>query len=519
MLLCCAQVSFAKPPAQLTILAINDVYRLDNLAQVRTLRARLEQQYGKVLLLHAGDFLFPSLLSRRFDGEQMISVLNHLDGDGAAFDPLMFITFGNHEFGKNRLRDAPMLQSRIRESQFTWLNANVVFKDVISAEQMLPHKLIEIDGVKIGLIGGVTDIRKAQYIRRYAPIEEVFRQGIVQLRQQGAGFVIALTHLTMQEDRKLLQNLGDAGPDLVIGGHEHERQQAEVSGRYVIKSDADANTVAVIRVEMPDEGTNQVAFHYEYLPGDVPADPTVAALIHYWKTRFDSEYCASHSEIAGCTRRALGKTNTELVGEELTIRRFETNLGNWLADEARSAFADQGAQIAFLNSGGMRLNQNLPAGTRITRQHLDTLFSYPTPLVMIRLTGEQLQQVLDHSVSDWSGNGHWLQVSGLAFRHDPVAGLASDLHLIGPDGRLTPIKPQDQIIAVVNDFLIDSKGNKDGYRMLNETLLVNPGVPRPDLKALVIERLKRAGVNGISPKRDGRICNVQASSHCLIGKP
>ncbi|QTR49660.1 metallophosphoesterase [Candidatus Thiothrix anitrata] len=118
------------PEKPLTILVINDVYRLDNLPYVRHLRASLEQSEGEVLMLHAGDFLFPSLLSQRYDGEQMVDVLNYLDGDGAAFDEHMFITFGNHEFEKGKLKHAQLLQSRIAESQFAWLGTNVEFKSI-----------------------------------------------------------------------------------------------------------------------------------------------------------------------------------------------------------------------------------------------------------------------------------------------------------------------------------------------------------------------------------------------------
>src|SRR6185436_10796536 len=60
--------------SRFTILQINDVYRiegLDNrtvggLARVRTIRRTLEAQGSPVLLLHAGDFLYPSVLSREF---------------------------------------------------------------------------------------------------------------------------------------------------------------------------------------------------------------------------------------------------------------------------------------------------------------------------------------------------------------------------------------------------------------------------------------------------------------------
>jgi len=113
---------------QVPVLLINDVYRLDNLPGVRVLRQQLEEQYGDVLLLHAGDFLFPSLLSRKYRGEQMIDVLNQLDGDPDADDPLMFIAIGNHEFEKHRLKFAAMVKSRMDESQFDWVSSNISYK-------------------------------------------------------------------------------------------------------------------------------------------------------------------------------------------------------------------------------------------------------------------------------------------------------------------------------------------------------------------------------------------------------
>ena len=100
---------------------INDVYRIEGvdggkaggLARVRALRGELEREHPDLLLLHAGDLLFPSFASRMYKGEQMIAVLNALDGDPRAFDPRMFVTFGNHEFDKRKLEDAGVLAERV----------------------------------------------------------------------------------------------------------------------------------------------------------------------------------------------------------------------------------------------------------------------------------------------------------------------------------------------------------------------------------------------------------------------
>ena len=506
------------PEKPLTILVINDVYRLDNLPYVRHLRASLEQSEGEVLMLHAGDFLFPSLLSQRYDGEQMVDVLNYLDGDGAAFDEHMFITFGNHEFEKGKLKHAPLLQSRITESQFAWLGTNVEFKSIepgrqmVQADNLLPSKLITLNGVKVGVLSATTDVKGADYIRRFIPPMQAVRTTSRALRQQGAQVVIALTHLTLKEDRALLEQLGDDAPDLIAGGHEHDRQSVQVNGRRIVKADADAMSAAVVRLDAANPKQSSVTF--VDLPGKYSPDAGVVARINQWDARFAEGFCGEKGESNACLTQVLGKTAVDLIAEELTIRRFETNLGNWLADTARTSFADQGAQIAFLNAGGMRLNQNIPAG-ELNRRHLDTLFAYPTRLAMIRLSGAQLQAVVNHAITDWTGNGRWLQVSGFAFKHNPATGTAEQLSLITPQG-LRPIQADETLLAVTNDYLLDASGDQDGYRMLGENLIVAPDQPRLELKDKVLEALQQAGSAGIAPRVEGRVCNVSKPGVCLL---
>ena len=107
-----------------TILAVNDVYRLDGvgkeqiggLHRLRTLRTWIERNAPNALLLHAGDFLSPSLEGSVFKGEQMIDAMNNLDGDAKTFDTRMFVTFGNHEFDDSDCRRSPApLPQRIAE--------------------------------------------------------------------------------------------------------------------------------------------------------------------------------------------------------------------------------------------------------------------------------------------------------------------------------------------------------------------------------------------------------------------
>src|SRR5262249_39260269 len=117
------------PPTRFTILQINDVYRIEGieggrkggLSRVRALRKQLEAEGRPVLVLHAGDLLFPSVMSKFLDARPMIEVMNLLDGDAAARDPRLFVTFGNHEFDS---KDPGVLLGRLAQSDFSWVSTN-----------------------------------------------------------------------------------------------------------------------------------------------------------------------------------------------------------------------------------------------------------------------------------------------------------------------------------------------------------------------------------------------------------
>ena len=83
-------------------------------------------------------------------------------------------------------------------------------------------------------------------------------------------------------------------------------------------------------------------------------------------------------------------------------------------------FAGCGAQAAFINSGSLRLNQDLPAGPSHP-PHVEELFAYPTPLYLLKIDGATLKQVAEQAIRGWPGSGNWLQIAGFAFVHDPNA--------------------------------------------------------------------------------------------------
>jgi 2',3'-cyclic-nucleotide 2'-phosphodiesterase (5'-nucleotidase family) len=215
-----------------------------------------------------------------------------------------------------------------------------------------------------------------------------------------------------------------------------------------------------------------------------------------------------------CLERDLGTTQVVLEAEENKIRGRETNLGDWVADRMVEAFAACGAQAAFVNSGTLRLNQDLAAGSAITRRHLEELFGFPTPLRLIRLDGATLALVARQALEGWPGKGSWLQIAGFAFVHDPEAGTASRLTRLAPEGA-RPLRPDEELLVATTDFLLDPSSGQDGYTMLKPEMTVPCAAAGVDLKKVVGEALAAAEPEGIAPQVEGRICRALVAAPCL----
>ena len=517
--------SSTKTQPGFTILGINDVYRIEGvdeganggLARVRSLRVELEKANQKVLLLHGGDFLFPSLLSRHYQGKQMIDVLNLMDGNSKGFDDRMYVTFGTHEFEKDKEEEAEILNSRIEESQFPWVGSNIVFQQgkgqrtLFSAENLVDRAVVRTGGVQIGLFSLTTDINVPAYVARFENPHDVAKNLTKRLRKNGAEFVIALTHQPIEQDSDLLKTLGADAPDLIIGGYDHYKKSQQVNGRWILKADADARTASVVRITRQDDNQFDVQWEFKALSQQtVTPDPLVQKQVDVWIRHHSREYCQRVLNSGPrCLKAILGKADNDLIADELEMRRYETNFGNWIVDQALSVFAEQRAQVAFINAGALRLNQDIPEGGLITRRDIEHMFAYPNTLKLLRINGSTLQKIISHAVEDWTGRGYWLQISGFAFRHDPETQSADSLTLLTPQGP-RPIKPDDELLAVTNSFL--AKGG-DGYHWLPSQKVMKVA-ESPELKDVVIKHLRAELEDGIAPEVEGRICNTTREGPC-----
>lgn len=519
------------------ILHVNDVYRIEGLldgrggiARLARLRNELEADCPDLLLTHGGDFLSPGLLSKstntevdparkiRLYGEHMVEMLSWLDGDGEAFDPHMFIAIGNHEFDNGGDVFGPTLDGFVANSGFTWLDTNITWQAVDDSpapddDKLMASQVVTFGELKVGLFGMTLEM-DAEKLPKYVVLDndraQVAEDTIAAL--DDVDVRIAVTHLDVSDDLALLEAVPSL--DLIVGGHNHNAMtRTTEDGRLVLKADADAATVRVVYVTVHPSGLVDVAHDAQddvlatILDG--PGDPVVQAEVDRWEAQLADLFCGPDD--LDCLKLPLTMTGNAFVAEELEMRRYETNVGDAIADLAVDAYADQGAQLAFINSGGLRLNQTLPADVAFTRRQVEELFPYNAMAYLVELTGAELQGVANRSVEGWEGNGHWLQISGWGFVHDPDAnggdGSATSLSLLPPGGEPVPIDPAATYRVVTNEYLVTSDyGDRDGYTF--EVRYVDD-VPQGevDLKERFADLLRAQPVTTLP--LDGRICNTQ----------
>ncbi len=506
---------------QLTILAINDVYRAEGLndgqngglARVRTLRKDLLNQGKHVLLLHAGDFLQPSFSSQINQGAAMIDAMNQLDGIQKDFDNNMIVTFGNHEFDKTRLKYQSRLQQRIDESAFFWLDSNINWRHdpqfgAIGSDKIKKWMIKDIGGIKVGLFSLTTDMTHPEYIASFDKPELVTKHYVPFLKHKGADVIVALTHQQMADDRNILALPAQFRPDLIIGGHEHHRQQQQVNNTWIIKADADALSAAIIEISIDQHNKTSINTLFKDLDSNTAKDSSLQQVVNNWLQKTDVKYCKKIHMQSQCLDHPYGTTQVELVAEESEIRRFETNIGNYIADTARNEFNICHADIAVINSGSVRLNHNIPAHNNITRKHIEGMFPYPSDLKLITINGKILKQMIAHSISMWTANGHWLLISGFKFTHNPEQQQYQDVRWSSND---KIIEDDETITIVVPQYLIDANTDHDGYDMINASMIKSCGKNGSDIKQLVINRIEKTN-SGINPQLDGRVCNTMRDS-------
>ena len=468
---------------------------------VDTLAAALNEwrrEDGQLLLVGAGDLVGASPpLSSMWADEPSIEALNGLG--------LRVSSVGNHEFDAGRVEllrqqnggcDSPRPGKACRfekpfvGAHFTYLAANVI--DKASGKPILPaYRIEQAHGVKIAFIGAVLKdtvsmvtpdgIAGLEFIDEADAINGV----LPELRAQGVHAFVVLIHQGGHTDEApdlpdcqhlqgpIVDVVKRLDPEirLVVSGHTHTGYTCRVDGRVVTQADMGGHLLTRIRLSV-DTQTDTVldvaAKNAVMLPDSYPPDAAMQVYLERVQRR-------SAAELA----RPVAHLGTALVTRQINAAG-ESAFGDLVADSMLFATRGNGAQIAFINSGGLREDLEADSAGVVNEAQVRAALPFGNTLVTMSFSGAQLRELLDGQGRGAAHAGP-LQVSqGLSYRWDegaPSGSRVRDLRLGG-----VPVEDGKTYRVTVNNFL--AQGG-DHFAMFTK------GGERVDSGVNDVEALKR----------------------------
>ena len=398
-----------------------------------------------VLLLDAGDLIGDTMIADLSEGQALIRVFNHLKYDA--------MTFGNHEpdFGMAALRD------RIKEANFPFVAANLS-KRSDRESFVAPYVIKKLAGISVGIVGltypktpWTTSPKNVEELTFLDPVAAIELQ-LPKLYRDGADLIVVLSHLGLGGDKQLATAV--SGIDVIVGGHSHNRMQhaERVGDTLIVQAGAHGSDLGRLELTIQDGkiASHRHALtlldHAKILP-DAATDSLVAELLR--------PHEAALNENVGTAADWLVRAQT-IGGQEARKRDEESPADSLFADILRESLK---VDIAFLP--GVGYGVAIPPGP-ITAAQLRQLVPHKGKLVTMRLSGTQILDVLEQSVTNVFTDdpklkvGGMIQISGIRFQYDPERALGKRVVKI----ELTEFKwERDHLYRVATNSMLAKGGH------------------------------------------------------------
>ncbi len=456
-------------------------------AYVDALRAARGEDGGALLVIDAGDMWQGTLESNLVEGAPIVAAYNAIGYDAAAI--------GNHEFdfgpvGDKAIPEQPgddprgALKKRIAEAAFPVLAANLIDESTqrpVAWDNVQPSALLDIDGIKVGIIGGVTERALQTTISantpglRIAPLVETIVNEAEALRIAGATVVIVTAHAgstcTRFDDpadlsscdmsgeiMRVARQLPDGLVDHIIAGHVHEGIAHVVNGISITSSFSSTRAFSRADLEI-DRSTGRVVSRVVHAPHtaclltirpsgacaspDDDGTTTMPAVYEGREIEPDPVVVDIATRAATFARQIKEeKLGVVLESDFLRPPDTESALANLMTDALREA---TGADIALHNVvGGIR--NSLPAG-ELTFGAVYEMFPFDNRILALKLNGGQLREIVAHQVYKKNRRAGF---SGMRIFVTCTNGKL-DIAMRLPDG--TAIDDAAIITVIANDFL------------------------------------------------------------------
>ena len=456
--------------------------------------AELRAAHANHIFVAAGDLVGATpLLSALFRDEPTIESLSLMGLEASAV--------GNHEFDKGadellRLQrggchpgDGCKGPRPFKGAGFHYLAASTVVES--TGQTLLPaYHVKRFQGLPVAFIGltleGTPGIVVPAGVAglKFRDEAETVNELVPLLRRQGIEAIVVLIHEGGWPSGGHNECPGISGPivdivkrldkavDVVISGHTHRAYNCRIDGRLVTSGDKYGTLVTAIDLALdPQTGdvASAVADNVIVLPS-FARDPRQTQLIEMYERL-----------AAPLARRVVGRLGADLPRD--ADPAGASVLGQVVADAQLAATQDAGAQIAFMNPGGIRAALPRPADGQLRYEDLFSVQPFYNNLVTLTLSGAQ---VLDLLEQQWQQpRPRILQVSrGFSYAWDATRPVGQ--RVVPGSVRLhgRPLDAAAEVRVTVNSFLA---AGGDGFSVLEAGRQPRTGIMDVDALELFVK--------------------------------
>lgn len=367
-LLAIAATACSPRETTLVILSTNDIHaQIDNFPMLAAAVEACRDTTDRVVLIDAGDRWTgnPYVDRTAAPGMPVIRLMNRLGYDVG--------TLGNHEFDHGQAHLGRVIDSM----DFPVICANVV-SDTCTFPQLPPCTVIERAGIRIGLVGVVTNYegpghpagQKASFVGLRFPDPQERALYYADSLRPKVDLLVLVSHMGDDRDEEMLRR--GTPYDVVIGGHTHVVRNSVIENTLLTQTGKNLTALGVTEVRLRGKQVVDTSFRLVDL-AQYPAEESYAAEV------IACESDPTLNAPAGSFTNGAGKLR----------------IGQWMAREiARETRAD----VGFYHRGGVRLD-TIPEGP-VKRATVYALEPFNTTVAVGSFTPETFRRIIIAKYND-----------------------------------------------------------------------------------------------------------------------
>ncbi|KRA23138.1 hypothetical protein ASD65_00920 [Microbacterium sp. Root61] len=476
-----APAAQAADPVKIDLVTINDFHgRIEagapagGIAAVATAVNQIRTANPNTVFAAAGDLVGASTFTSFIqDDNPTIDTLNAAGLDVSAA--------GNHEFDKGWADLKGHIQDR---ANWEYIAANV-FEKSTNETALAESWVKEMDGIKVGFIGAVTeelpslvspggiqDLEVRDIVDSVNAAADRLTDGdaanleadvLVLLIHEGAANTSYAAATDPNSPFGYIVNTVTPKVNAIVSGHTHLAYSHQVpyagdtgmrpvisSGQYgekfsdmVINVDPDSKQV----LSMVNTTYSMYVGAAAQYP--VPAGDPIAGMVADAVAAAAGPGGVQLGTLTADFNRAKLQSGAENRGGESTLGNFVADAQLWSAQRT-----DTATQIAFMNPGGLRADMAFAPDGVLTYKEAATVQSFANTLVTMSITGDQIRQVLEQQWQPAGSQRPFLKLGiskGFEYAFDPAAAPGSRITRMTFEG--VDIDPTASYRVVVNSFL------------------------------------------------------------------